>query len=299
VAKNSDELIGELSGKIAIRSILFAFALFCGHISVFFLCVNKTMPVIFGMAINTVLCYYMYTIHHESTHGNISGRGIAGSKIDKILGYIAGFFMDLSFYGYSKAHIEHHKNTNKQTDSVDSRFKNPIGVIPRYIRTITSKFVMLIPSKKLSKRIIISFLGREHGVRIAFYYRKYPEIAKLNRITLLVVISSFLTGYGFYVLLLWYIPANLYVVINQFLHDWLPHNVYDEDGNRSTGQYLDTRILTWPGSHIITCAQDYHLIHHLHQNIPFFLYKKAFNHVREEIEKNGGNIQHINITGIR
>lgn len=289
--------VSKYSGKIALPTVALACVLFLIHFLMIILSFNKLLPVWFGVFVNTLVCYYFYTIHHEATHGNISGRNKRMLWIDRFFGNMAAVFIDLSFSGYSKAHIVHHANTNGPRDTVvDAHFKSFALNLKRYARTTLIKYISIIPVKKVTYYLFKKLLTRESEIGAKFMLRAHPKIAKFNRATLITAIVLLFNEYSFHFVVLWYVPIILYPIINMILHDWLPHNVYDKNGKRATGKYFDTRILTWPGSHIVTCAQDYHLIHHIHQGIPFYNYKKVYRLMEAELLQNGSPIEHIKIT---
>ena len=285
--------IFEHSGKIAIPTIFLSLFLFFSHMFVIVGCILGFIHIFYGLVINTILCSYMYTVHHEATHGNISGQKNGFKWIDKLFGCSAASFMDLSFSGYSRAHVAHHKYTNTSKDTVvDAHFDSAWGNANRYKKSMLIKYVNVIPNRKLINYLCNKLMNRETRIQAKITLKNYPEISRSNRISLLIVFASLFTGYGSYVLLLWYIPTLLYPIINMIIHDWLPHNVYGGDGKRLTGKYLDTQIFTWPGSHIITCAQDYHLIHHMNTCVPFYRYKKTYLKIQDELRSNGAKITH-------
>lgn len=285
--------ISKHSQRLAAPTIGLSIMLFSFHVLIFTACVSGIIPIVVGILTNTVLCSYMYTVHHEATHGNISGQKFGFKWLDKAFGCMAAAFMDLSFSGYSRAHIAHHKYTNTAKDTVsDAHFDSIWGNAIRYPKSMLIKYVNIIPNKKIVNYLCRKIMNRETRIQAKITLKTYPEIARSNRISLLIVGASFLTDYGLYVLCLWYIPTLLYPIINMVIHDWLPHNVRGRDGKRLTGRYLDTQIFTWPGSHIITCAQDYHLIHHMYTCISFYNYKKTYLQIEQELRDNGASIRH-------
>jgi ring-1,2-phenylacetyl-CoA epoxidase subunit PaaE len=288
--------ISQYSGNIAIPTIILSLFLFTAHIAVSIYCLIGVIPIIVGMLTNTILCSYMYTVHHESTHGNISGRKPKFKWLDELFGKTAAAFMDLSFTGYSRAHIAHHKYANSSRDTVvDAHFNSIWGNVDRYLKAMLIKYVNIIPNKTIVNYLCGKLMNQKMRVQAKIMLKTYPEISRSNRIATSIVLASFFTEYGSFVLWLWYVPTLLYPIINMIIHDWLPHNVYDKEGRRSTGKYLDTQIFTWPGSHIITCAQDYHLIHHMHSDIPFYNYKKTYLQIQNELRSNGAKIKHKTI----
>jgi len=133
--------ISQYSGKIAIPTIILSLFLFVAHIVMFVYCLIGFIPIIVGVLTNTILCSYMYTVHHEATHGNISGRKPGFKWLDDLFGKTAAAFMDLSFTVYSRAHIAHHKYANSSRDTVvDAHFDSIWGNAGRYLKAIKLEF---------------------------------------------------------------------------------------------------------------------------------------------------------------
>lgn len=248
--------------------------------------VAGAIPLYLALGISTVICYYCYTFHHESTHGNISGRA---NSLEKIIGNISSVIIDLHFSGYSRMHMKHHQHTNTKLDSLDSQFRNGYKSINRSFKTIAVKVLTCIP---FGLKIFATLVSKEVKVK-TYIMLKQKDMVRFNRINFAIMCILLLTPFRWVVLCVWYLPATLYIFLHQFLTDWLPHAVYSPNNQRYTDEYRNTRILTWPGSSIMMAGQDYHLIHHLYPRIPFHKYRKAFRLMEQSLIKNGAIIQSL------
>jgi len=89
-----------------------------------------------------------------------------------------------------------------------------------------------------------------------------------------------------YPLFIYILPAWIAVTFLAFAFDYLPHHPHAVQK-----RYLDTRIILFPGLSTFLLSQNMHLIHHLHPNIPFYYYGKAFKAIRKKLEEKGARIE--------
>ncbi|MFZ9718111.1 MAG: fatty acid desaturase [Chitinophagaceae bacterium] len=282
------EKIKHLYGALSIKTVcLFAFLTLIYITNIYAVISGKT-SVLFGAIFSTTICYYMYQFHHEATHGNISGKN---GFLDKFIGNFSAAVIDLHFASYSRLHLQHHEHTNTSKDSLDSQFSSGIQSILRSVKTIFIKLLVCLPyGTKIA--IKTKVLSRQDRIK-AYKMSKQKDMVKFNRITFLLSIILAATPIGWNALFLWYIPANLSIILMQFYLDWLPHSLYIEDGTRYTEPYKNTKIIQWFGSSVIMAQQNYHLIHHLYPRVPFHKYKAAFNILHESLLANGAHIQRL------
>jgi fatty acid desaturase len=281
--------------KPSIQTALVALLLISIFASTFVLYEVFDIPALVFTAVNTIVFYYVYVaIHHEATHGNISGGKPNKSPIDRFFGELAGWLIDLNFVSYSKIHILHHEHTNQRRDTLQTRELNSaIGTFAVSGRAIATKLIMAIPIKRVQKTLLLNLTGKKNKVIALLLKKSEPMIYTQNRISICLVLASMFTDYWDEVLFLWYIPANLYIFLSVLLHDWLPHFVTDDSGARETSKYKNTKMLKWPGSHIMMCGHDYHLVHHLYTKIPYHKYKKAYSLIEDELAANGAIVRTI------
>ena len=281
--------------KPSIQTALVAVLLIFAFVSTFVLYKTFDIPAFVFTIVNTIIFYYVYVaIHHEATHGNISGEKPNKSPIDRFFGELAGWLIDLNFVSYSKIHILHHEYTNQHRDTIPTKDLNSaIGTFVVSVRVIATKLIMFIPSKRVQKTLLLNLTGKKNKVITLLLAKSNPMIHIQNRTSICFVLTSMFTNYWDEILFLWYMPANLYIFMSVLLHDWLPHFVNNDLGTRETSKYKNTKILKWPGSHVMMCGHDYHLVHHLYTKIPYHKYKKVYQLIEDELVANGAIVRTI------
>jgi beta-carotene hydroxylase len=101
-----------------------------------------------------------------------------------------------------------------------------------------------------------------------------------------VVIGLVAAGYGYEVLVLWFVPWWIGQTVMLTLFTWAPHHDHSE-----TGRYRNTRVSEWPGGNVLLLGQGYHLIHHMMPAVPFYRYKRTFDQLRPILEAKGVRIE--------
>ena len=148
--------------------------------------------------------------------------------------------------------------TQRKTPTIGLASKNffslvlhSFTVFPVYIY---SGIHLLLTDKKLVQKI-----------------RRELWISYLVLAVLFVILGVLMAQFGwFYPVMLWFVPAFLAQALLAFAFDWLPHHPHER-----TERYLNTRVVAIPGISAFLLSQNYHLIHHLYPNIPFYHYKKC------------------------
>jgi fatty acid desaturase len=87
------------------------------------------------------------------------------------------------------------------------------------------------------------------------------------------------------VLLLWFVPFVLAKVIMDWYVNYLPHVGLPPD------RYRGTRIIDLPWLTPLLLNHNYHAIHHLWPNIPWYAYRATFLHERDHLESHGVPIE--------
>jgi fatty acid desaturase len=102
----------------------------------------------------------------------------------------------------------------------------------------------------------------------------------------LVALAIIAFGYGFELLVLWFIPWWIGQTIMLTLFTWTPHHDHHE-----TGRYRNTRVSLWPGAEFLLMGQNVHLIHHMMPAVPFYRYRKTFDELRPTLVANEVRIE--------
>jgi fatty acid desaturase len=227
------------------------------------------MPLLLGMFINSVACYGLYTVVHDSVHKAVSNRNPKYARWDTICGNVAAQLILLSFSGHRSSHLRHHAHTNTDRDP-DLAAKGPL---------------MALPIKWLASNVIVVLVALPGGVQLASALKRRLGgdatadtddsrlLAKQSwaaRVGVLAVLISIPLGAVVPVVVLWIIPARLTFLYLLFFFVWLPHDPYEH-----ADRFRNTRITLFPGSTWLLLQQDRHLIHHLYPSIPWYRYRAA------------------------
>lgn len=226
-----------------------------------------------GAVINTVFLYAIYTVVHETVHANISSRRKNLAWLDVVLGTAACIPLWLFFYQHRKQHMVHHVRTNSEEDpDIYARGSFLGWIFMRLPIALISYFNPVALYKEC----------------IRFDVPKRQIVATFVTFTIqtLGVIAAITLGYGFELLVLWFIPWWIGQTFMLTLFTWTPHHDHSE-----TGRYRDTRESLFPGANILLLGQNHHLIHHMMPGIPFYRYKRTFNEIRPLLEQNGVRIE--------
>lgn len=222
---------------------------------------------------NTLVLYAIYTVVHEAVHGNISSRRKSLRWLDVLAGTAACIPMWLFFYQHSKQHMVHHKFTNSDKDP-----------------DIYAKGSFLV---WLFVRLPISLINYFNPVLLyreclRFQVPKNQIIITMATFALqtLGVVWIILAGYGYELLVLWFIPWWIGQTVMLTLFTWTPHHDHSE-----TGRYSNTRESLFPGANILLLGQNHHLIHHMLPGVPFYRYERTFNDIRPLLEQNNVRIE--------
>lgn len=283
------EIASRYTGNFAWPTIILFGVLVASYTTTAVVGVNGLLPMWLCTLINGVIAYSFYTIHHEANHKNISGRYQQFRWVDQILGNVAAVPLHLNFVAYAPSHLQHHAHTNDADRDPDSFMAGPGKIIfPRWVVSTIVKTLLSIPGvNKLLPLVLpepLASTARE-------FTTKRKGMMYYNQACLGVLIASFFLGFGYEVLMLWWIPAQIGALILQVWFVWLPHHDFSE-----TSRYRNTRIRGWMGSTVMLLGQDHHLIHHLYPRVPFYNYRKLFREISGSLIEQGSS---IHISGIR
>lgn len=210
------------------------------------------------IVVQGLITFSMFTVLHESIH-HVVGRP---TWINQLFGRLAMPFVSLigTYPVLKYIHLAHHRNTNEsiQDDPDAWSLAGPRWQLPLRWFTIDvwyCRFYLL----RISQRPRKETLGYAVNVTVA-----------LTFMTTLVVL-----GYGRELLLVYFLPQRIGMGILAWWFDWLPHH---DLATAKTDRFRATRIRI--GWERVMCGlllyQNYHLVHHIHAAIPFYLYVKAW-----------------------
>ena len=239
------------------------------------------MPLLLGMFINSLACYGLYTVVHDSVHKTVSNRDPKYARWDTICGNVAAQLILLSFSGHRSSHLRHHAHTNTDRDP-DLAAKGPLVALP--IKWLASNVILVLVALPGGVQLA-SGLKRRLGGEATADSDDSSLLAKQSwaaRVGVLAVLISIPLDAIVPVVVLWIIPARLTFLYLLFFFVWLPHFPYQH-----TDRFRNTRITLFPGSTWLLLQQDRHLIHHLYPSIPWYRYRAAHRELASLLSERG------------
>ena len=281
-------LIRRHSGFVAWPTVTLFAALVTGFVAVTVGWTAGVLSAWVGCAINTVIAYVLFTVHHDATHKAISGRLPRWRWLDAVCGTISGAALQLSYRGFSGEHLRHHAHTNDPLRDPDAAIVGPIWTVP--LKWTAAVVLRTLSSLPLCGRLEANVTARlAPGQLPAPNDRVEREMRRSRRavqIGTAVLIASIPLGWFMPVFLLWWLPSRLAGLPLMVCFSWLPHIPFD-----STARFHNTRINTFRGSTWLLLHQDRHLIHHLYPSVPWYRYRALFQGVRPLLEAEGARIE--------
>jgi beta-carotene hydroxylase len=212
------------------------------------------------------ICYYAaFTVLHEATHG-IAHRN---RRINAALGRIASVVLLLPYPLFRTAHLTHHAHTNDPERDPDLM----VAWRPAWLRPV---WLLLTPAYYRAM-VYGSGLLRDAASR--------RETFASESLLVAVIVAAVVLGQGTALLQLWLLPASLAILWLAFAFDLLPHHPHT-----TRERYYDTRIYPGRVLNALLLGQNYHLIHHLWNTIPWYRYERAFREVEDDLVARGAPI---------
>lgn len=209
--------------------------------------------------VQALVTFSMFTVLHEAIHYTV-GRP---KWINQLFGRLSMPFVSLSgtFPVLAYIHLAHHRNTNEDIhDDPDAwSISGPRWQLP--LRWLT----------------IDAWYCRFYLLRMRHRPRKEALGFAISFVLAIALVTAFLIlGYWRELVLIYFIPQRIGMGILAWWFDWLPH--HDLGGTAKTDRFRATRVRI--GWERVLCPlllyQNYHVVHHVHAAIPFYLYVKAW-----------------------
>jgi phenylacetate-CoA oxygenase/reductase PaaK subunit len=254
-------------GEPVPRYALPTLGIFVGSLAVFvaaaIAAINESVAWPVTVAINTVVCFVMFTVVHDASHYSISRT----RWVNGLVGRIAWLFVSplSSFSTFAYVHIEHHRHANDDDNDPDT-------------------FASHGPWWQLPFRFAVLDLAYA-----PFYLRRVrdrprlevAETAVLLAVCIAGVTVAIATGSFWLLAVIYLIPERLAVFFLAWWFDWLPHHGLQD--TQRDNRYRATRArvgMEWLFTPLLL-SQNYHLVHHLHPSVPFYRYLRAWRRNEE------------------
>lgn len=256
------------SPDIAWPTIRLAIGIYVSLAASIWAALSDILPYWASAAINTVILYGSYTVVHEAVHNNIVPRNVRLRWLNKFLGFAICVPLWMFYYPHKKSHMVHHTKCNTDEDP-DIYARGSFGVV-NFWRSPLSAIGHFNPI------ILYRMCNDLHltGTEKATSYLTYAAYAA-------IALALIFMGYGYELLVLWFVPFMIGYTTMLFFFTWVPHHAHVE-----TGRYRNTRCSIWPGANFFTQGQHMHLIHHMMLWIPYYQYEQVFHEIRPYLEQN-------------
>jgi beta-carotene hydroxylase len=210
-----------------------------------------------------------FTIWHEAAHRSVSPHAWVNNVVGVLgmLPYMTPFFIQ------KYVHMQHHKYMNEPGDPnliyTDGRF---ITIPLRYVRALGY-------AKKVLERDPRGTLERVSD------YSTLALIASIYAV-------AFWYGIGFDLLFVWFGPLVFAKLVMDWYINYIPH------AGLPPHRYKGTRILDIWWLTPLILGHNYHAIHHLWPDIPWYRYRGVFRQRLEHLRERGVPIE-SSIFGVR
>lgn len=256
---------------LAIPTIVMLVALTITFLSMYVLCVAGWLPLWVGMLTNSVVGYVGFSIIHDSVHRSAAKDTRLNDRIGQFALLLVLPYVDIKLFRW--AHIRHHRFASGERDP-DRFFSGAWYTLPfRWMLIDVWYFIY----------------AWNHGDKIS-----WPPLKKTLRnaaFFFALVGAAIWAGYGWHVLMLWFIPSRLILVSLGFSFFWLPHVPHDttqeENFIRATTLREGHEWLMRP----LLQYQHVHLIHHLYPMTPFYNNERVYKLIKPELEQHERAVQ--------
>jgi len=269
---------------LAVKTVALAVILVASILSMDVLASLQLLPLWLACVINSACYYALFSVAHDGIHRALSTYKRVNDTIAQLGVTLLLPYVPLSLLRW--AHMEHHRFTNEERDP--DRFFHGAGW------TLPLRWALMDVHYSL-RALRSDNAGVKRLVKEAI-----PTL--LAGFTFIAAVIAM--GYGIELLLLWFIPSRVALLLTGFSFFWLPHaHAFGKHGDlelrQSHNKTLATVVRT--GSHWILNPllqlQNYHLIHHLWPTTPFYNNKRVWDLLTEELSQrdlamaHGFNIQ--------
>jgi beta-carotene hydroxylase len=252
-----------------IRLAIYVYAAFAASV---YAALSGTVPYWASSVLNAIILYGSYTVIHEATHNNIVPRNPHLRWVNTFFGSALCPLLWLVYYPHKKSHMVHHAKCNSDEDP-DIYARGSFGTVTFW-------------------RIPLAALGQLNPWNLYRDCQRFDMPAKERYISYAtfaayaaVIIGLIVEGYGYELLVLWFVPWLIGYSTMLVFFTWVPHHSHVE-----TGRYRNTRCSIWPGANFLTQGQNMHLVHHMMLWIPYYQYEQVFHEIRPYLEQNNAMI---------
>ncbi len=227
-------------------------------------CLQGSLSLWAGMAINGVTAYFLFSVVHDSSHNAISRRKWLNEALGRIgLVYFAPLApMDVARY----IHMSHHRFANDPLRDPDA-YSHKLDLL-FWVRWLNFDY------------LYTKWFFTQGG---DFARRKYGAVALYAAFILGMCGVIIWAGYGLELLMLWFLPTRISSFLFVLVFSFLTHQPFETLARENEYKATALRLgADWFWGPLMT-NHNYHLIHHLYPNAPFYNYRRIWALKGEEI----------------
>lgn len=266
--KNKDEYFEQLRQPpmLAVPTFLLFVASMASIGSVWYLALTGEISLWVGAIANGLITYLLFSVIHDASHMSLSRI----KWVNETIGAIGLFFL----FPYAPmvllrwVHNKHHSFANGPMDPDRFEHESPWWQVPFRWAFFDGAYIhyFIMHGQKVRKR---------HQTELIVYY---------SFLVALFAAALYL-GFGLELLMLWFVPSRITLFLIAIVFVILPHYpaivAQDEDAYMATTMRFGWEWLLTP----VLVYQNYHLIHHLYPEIPFYRMHKAYFVKFDEINR--------------
>jgi len=270
--------------KVAWPTVMLLVYIVVGIVAVDVAAMRGLIPYWVAALLNVATMYPFFHVMHDSFHRAASSNVALNDWIGRIVLFVVGSMATLESIRYS--HMLHHRFTNAPQDP--DHYIHGDSWLTRPLRWMTFDYHYVWHSAS----------SRDPRARKLVIQSLPYTIAMAS-----IVVGLIYLGYGWEVLMLWYLPLRITLGLIAYVFLWLPHLDGDENGelahiqvatssadNLTAGttmrlgfESLLTPLMQW---------HNYHLIHHLWPTTPSYNHAKVWQLMEPELRERDLRIQH-------
>jgi beta-carotene hydroxylase len=254
-------------------------AVFVSAVSVMACCdtlaLRGLLPLWAACLLNSLAGYSLFSVVHDSIHRAVSSNSRLNDWFGRIAIVSVSPMVTLGLFRWG--HIQHHRFANGPRDP-DAWLHGPAWSLPlRWVLIDVWYFLYILKAIR-------------GGDKVAARHFKPTLVA--CALTVLGIVLACRYGYGMDLLVLYFLPARLTLLLLGFSFFWLPHVPHDTPQEQNLYRATTVRLgLEWLMTPLLQ-NQNFHLLHHLYPSTPFYNNGRLWRLLEPELRRHDLAIQH-------
>jgi beta-carotene hydroxylase len=237
--------------RLAVPTTLIFVVVIIAMLVTWYSALNGFIELWVGSIINGLLSYGLFSVIHDGAHRSLSSNSLLNEGIGSVALVFLFPYAPMSLLRW--VHNQHHIHANGPQDPDIFEHESPWWQVPLRWTFFDGYYIyyFLKHGKKVMKK---------HARSLIIFYS----------LLLVVFTLSLIAGFGYELLMLWFIPTRIALFLIAVVFVILPHHPaivsQEEDPYMATTMRMGWEWLLTP----LLVYQNYHLIHHLYPTIPFY-----------------------------